>query len=91
MATNARPAQRVNYTGCPARVLINQQASGMRKITTAVNHHDGHIIAKDVYNSYQHVKKLKPEHFKYVEDLMKVHAPLRNIVSCLSNETGYRI
>ena len=73
-ASNARPAQRVNFTGCPARVLINHQPSGIWKVTTAVNHHDGHIIAKDVYNSYQHVQKLSAEDEEYLKDLIKVRA-----------------
>lgn len=51
-----------------------------------MNHHDGHIIAKDVYNSYQHVKKLSAEDEEY---LIKVRAAPRNIASTLLNKTGF--
>ena len=44
-ATEARPVQRVNYTACPARILINQQYSSRKlKVTAACNDHDGHLI-----------------------------------------------
>ena len=89
-ATSLRPAQRVNYTGCLARININQQRKTLDwKITTARLDHDGHLIGDDVYGTYKHVKKLSEDDEEYARELINEAKILpRNLASCLSSRTG---
>ena len=88
-ATSIRPIQRVNHTGCPCRIYINQHKIGVWKITKAVLNHTGHLLGAEVYSSYSHVKKLNKDDEEYVKGLMEARAAPRNIASCLSHRTGH--
>jgi len=88
-ATHHRPIQRVNFTVCPCHVTITQKDRGQWVVTAVEMSHEGHLVSEDVYNSYQHVKKLSKDDEEYVKQMMNVHAAPRNIATCLSQRTGH--
>ena len=90
-ATSVRPLQRVYFTGCKARIYINQKDKDVWVVTKADLEHKGHMLGPDVYHSYSHVKKITPENEKYVEEMMEVNAAPRNIAKCLSHKTGHNL
>ena len=66
-ATSDRPFQKVNFTGCPAVININQNKDGDWKGTKMESNHQGHVMNRENYFSYPHVRKLNKDDLDYVE------------------------
>ena len=87
-ATESRPKQRVNYTGCKASFSMNVQSDGSWKVgTKIILDHSGHFIGPEIYSSYSFVKNLTKDDIEYVKDLHAAKAPNRKIADVLSQRT----
>ena len=86
-ATSDRPFQKVNFTGCKAFVNINQNKKDDWTVTKLDLNHTGHVLNKEIYYSYPHVRKLSQDDLDYVQDLVAARAAPRNIATALSRRT----
>ena len=78
------------YTGCGATVMIvqNRQANCW-KVTKVQKEHNGHMIGREVYGTYQKVRKMSDADIQMISDLEGVGASRRRIASALSDKTGH--
>ena len=77
-ATDVRPMQRVNHTGCMAGLNLNEQNDGSWKIGIKVNlKHNGHSTSPEIYAGYPFVKSLNKDDIDFVENLSNAKAPPR--------------
>ena len=90
IATDIRPKQRVNQTGCQAGFNLNEQVNGTWKVgSKVIIEHIGHIIGPEIYNSYSFVKQISKEDEEFVQNLHNAKAPNRKIADVLTARTGY--
>lgn len=88
-ATEARPHQRVNFTGCTAGVNINKQPDGKWAVgSKAELDHSGHGFGPDAFKSYSFNKKLSEADKDLLLDLARAKAPARKIAEVLTQRTG---
>ena len=66
-AKSDRPFKKINYTGCPAFVNINQNKDDDWIVTKMESKHGGHVISRENYFSYSHVRKLSKDDLDYVQ------------------------
>ena len=67
VATSVRPWQRLNFTACPCFININENAEGDWVVTKLCLEHSGHVLTKENYYSYPHVRKLSQDDLDFVQ------------------------
>jgi hypothetical protein len=87
-AKKDRPWQQVNFTGCPCFLNINENKDGHWVLTKLCLDHQGHIINRENYLSYPHVRKLTDDDLDFVKLGMEFSAAPRNVAEALSRRTG---
>merc|ERR1719319_1252403 len=88
-ASESRPVQRVNYTGCPGGININKQVSGDWVVGSKSDFsHIGHSIGPDIYRTYSFTKRLEDEDKDLLISLAQARAPNRKIAEILTQKTG---
>ena len=81
-----RPFQRVKFTGCQAKVNVNEREDGTWTITTCNTEHVGHEVSAKNYLNQN--KNIKPEEKDFIKEMVDVQANNKNIAEMLSNKTG---
>ena len=81
-----RPFQKIKFTGCPAKVYINEQDNGSWKITTCDQSHEGHDISESNYLNQN--KEIDETDKAMVSEMLNVQANNKNIADVLSKKTG---
>ena len=82
-----RVHQHVHYNACPVmiNVMQNRQAN-LWRVTKVMKVHAGHMIGRDVYGSYQKVKKLSENALQMVAEMDAVGASRRRVAAALSDK-----
>ena len=86
-AKKDRPWQQHNYTACPCFLNINENKDGEWVLTKLCLDHQGHVINRENYFSYPHVRKLGDDDLDYVKLGMELSATPRNVAEALSRRT----
>ena len=66
-AKSDRPWQRVNFTGCPCFININENKEGDWVVGKLCLKHSGHVISRENYHSYPFVRRLGKDDLDYVK------------------------
>ena len=77
------------YYGCCAMVNVMQNRQEKKlSFTKVIKEHTGHMIGRDVYGSYQKVRKMSDNDLQMITELEAVGASRRRVASALSDKTG---
>ena len=77
------------YYGCCAMVNVMQNRQEKKlSFTKVIKEHTGHMIGRDVYGSYQKVRKMSDNDLQMITELEAVGASRRRVASALIDKAG---
>ena len=58
------------------------------RITKVIKTHNGHMVGRDVYGSYQKIRRMSDMDHQFITELDAVGASRRRVASALGDKTG---
>ena len=85
----ARKLQHVMFSKCPAMInIVQNRKEDTWRVTKVEKNHEGHMLGREVYGSYQKIRKLKEQDLEVIAGLDGVGAARRRVAAAVSEKTG---